>query len=94
MLLEALCGATYQEIVDDYMITYDNYYGIKKGDYRYSIIIDSLLDPMIQSVVNDNSVDFKTVDLSSYAKNWLIAGEMSEHNVNKLIDYLTGPIVV
>ena len=94
MLLEALCGATYQEIVDDYMITYDNYYGIKKGDYRYSIIVDSLLDPMIQSVVNDSSVDFKTVDLSPYAKNWLIAGEMSEHNVNKLIDYLTGPIVV
>ena len=94
MLLEALCGATYQEIVDDYMITYDNYYGIKKGDYRYSIIVDSLLDPMIQSVVNDSTVDFKTVDLSPYAKNWLIAGEMSEHNVNKLIDYLTGPIVV
>ena len=28
VLLEALCGASYQEIVDDYMITYDNYYKI------------------------------------------------------------------
>ena len=25
-LLEGLCGATYDEIVDDYLITYDNYY--------------------------------------------------------------------
>jgi len=28
LLLEALCGASYEEIVDDYMITYDNYYQI------------------------------------------------------------------
>ena len=28
LLLEALCGATYEEIVADYMITYDNYYQI------------------------------------------------------------------
>ena len=94
MLLEALCGATYQEIVDDYMITYDNYYGIKKGDSRYQIIVDSLLDPMIKSVVNDNSVDYKTVDLTDYAKNWLISGYMSEHDINTLIDILTEPIVV
>ena len=26
-LLEALCGASYDEMRDDYMITYDNYYG-------------------------------------------------------------------
>ena len=25
-LLEGLCGATYEEIVDDYLVTYDNYY--------------------------------------------------------------------
>ena len=27
-LLEGLCGATYEEIVTDYLITYDNYYGV------------------------------------------------------------------
>ena len=29
-LLEALCGASYEEIVADYMVTYENYYGITK----------------------------------------------------------------
>ncbi|WP_315572647.1 hypothetical protein [Lancefieldella rimae] len=28
--LEALCGASYDEMLDDYMISYDNYYGINK----------------------------------------------------------------
>ena len=34
LLLEALCGASYEEIVDDYMITYDNYYQITKEEKR------------------------------------------------------------
>lgn len=92
MLLEALCGATYQEIVDDYMITYDNYYGIKKGDSKYQIIVDSLLVPMIKSIVNDNTVDIKTADLSEYAKNWLISGGMLPSEVQKIIDRLTSSI--
>ena len=76
------------------MITYDNYYGIKKGDAKYQIIVDKLLDPMIKSVVNDDTVDYKSVNLSQYAKNWLVAGEMSEHNINTLIDRLTEAIIV
>lgn len=28
--LEALCGTSYDEMLDDYMISYDNYYGINK----------------------------------------------------------------
>jgi len=32
LLLEALCGASYEKIVGDYMITYDNYYQITKEE--------------------------------------------------------------
>ena len=40
MIFEALAGATYEEIVNDYMITYDNYYDINKESNlsKYSII--------------------------------------------------------
>ena len=53
MLLEALAGATYEEIVDDYMITYYNYYGITgQGDKaKYDIIVSDVLDPMIRSML-------------------------------------------
>lgn len=31
MVIEALCGADYDELIEDYFITYHNYYGIEKG---------------------------------------------------------------
>lgn len=40
-LLEFLMGATYSEAEDDYMITYYNYYGVKKGDEKYDVIASS-----------------------------------------------------
>ena len=35
-LLEGLCGATYEEIVADYLITYYNYYAKAFSDYLLS----------------------------------------------------------
>ena len=37
-LLEALMGATPDEIVDDYMMSYVNYYGFAKGEERYTVV--------------------------------------------------------
>ncbi len=37
-LLECLMGASAQEIVDDYMTTYYNYYGVEKGTGKYDAI--------------------------------------------------------
>ena len=53
MLSEALCGASYKEIVDDYMTTYQNYYHLdKKTDSdKINIIIRDVLDPMITNTI-------------------------------------------
>ena len=88
MLLEALVGAGYDEIVKDYMITYYNYYRIGEDSDKYSVIIDSLLNPMIKSMVKDNSVDYKTCDLSLYAEAFLTEAGMSELQINTLKDKL------
>lgn len=37
-LLECLLGYTLEEIEDDYMISYFNYYGVKKGEKKYDKI--------------------------------------------------------
>ena len=83
MLVEALAGASYQEIVDDYMITYDNYYGISESSdpEKYDILVQNLLDPMIESIVGDDSVDITTADLSSYAEDYLRACGMQEEQM-------------
>ena len=111
LLLEALCGASYGEIVDDYMITYDNYYQIKKegglltapsplfmdyyhlgsdssGSARYRVIVENVLDPMVQSLAQGDP-DFRTAELSEYAKAFLREGGMSAENVRTLIEKLS-----
>ena len=87
MLIEALAGASYQEIADDYMITYDNYYKInkEKEKKKYEVILETNLDAMIKAVVGDDKVDIKKADLQAYAKNYLIKAGMPSGNVDQFI---------
>ena len=90
LLIEALCGAGYDEIVDDYMITYDNYYQItkEKDKERYDVIVESVLDPMIAAVAGEG-VDIKTADLSACAVDFLKDAGMSEAQIDALKAKLT-----
>jgi hypothetical protein len=90
LLIEALCGAGYDEIVHDYMITYDNYYQItkEKDKERYDVIVESVLDPMIAAVAGEG-VDIKTADLSACAVNFLKDAGMSEAQIGSLKAKLT-----
>ena len=90
MLVEALCGAGYQEIADDYMLTYDNYYEIRKDNQadKYQTILESNLDAMLKFVVNDDSVDFKTADLAPYARIYLLNAGMSEEQIDSFLSRL------
>ena len=86
MLLEALCGASYQEIVDDYMITYDNYYGITKtaDPDRYGVIVENLLVAMLHAVIGDDSVNLETADYGSYAQHYLLEAGMPQAQIDAL----------
>ena len=90
MLVEALCGAGYQEIADDYMLTYDNYYEIRKDNQadKYQTILESNLDAMLKFIINDDSVDFKTADLAPYARAYLLDAGMSEEQIDSFISRL------
>ena len=74
MLIEALAGASYEEIKEDYMLTYDNYYKINenKEKEKYDTILHRNLDKMIEMIVNDEKVDFRSCDLSGYAEDYLL----------------------
>ena len=60
LLLEALCGASYEEIVDDYMITYDNYYQISKDEKRLNAS-HSFLQSYYQLKESQNSVRYTVI---------------------------------
>ena len=42
-LLECLMGATLDEVIDDYMLTYYNYYGVEKGTEKYDAVLKNNL---------------------------------------------------
>ena len=92
MLLEALCGASYEEIVDDYMITYRNYYGISAAEEpeRYEVIVESVLNPMIRSLAGDDGADVRTMDLAGCAAQYLTDGGMAPALIGQLRDRLAG----
>ena len=87
MLMEALAGAEYQEIVDDYMITYDNYYKITETSDKpkYDTILEKNLIAMLYTVTGDKSIDLKTADLSMYARNYLKNAGMSDVQIDALL---------
>ena len=90
ILLEMLCGATYKEIEKDYMITYDNYYGINEESdpERYKTIKEKNIDPMIKEIIGDESVDITTADLSAYAKKYMLRIGMSEQDADTIVSRL------
>ncbi|MBQ7995977.1 MAG: tyrosine-protein phosphatase [Bacilli bacterium] len=86
MVLEALAGSSYQEMIDDYMITYDNYYGInlESDPSKYNIIKTKNIDLMLSTVIGDPSVDIKTADYERYTTDYLLEKGMSRDNIDSL----------
>ena len=87
MLLEALAGASYRELVNDYMITYDNYYKIteQSDKAKYDTILNRNLVAMIRYIVNDDSVDITTADLSAYARSFLLSIGMTDAEIDAVL---------
>ena len=87
-LLSALMGLTYQEIVEDYMTTYENYYYIEKGSEQYEAVKKSNIDSMLSFIASVESDKLSQVDLSLKAEEFLLAIGMEEETVRKLKENL------
>lgn len=84
ILISMLAGASYEEILNDYMISFANYYGItsESDNKKYNTIITQLFTPMIKEIIQDENVDAKNADLVSYAEKFLLASGMNEAELN------------
>ena len=93
MILEALAGASYDEIVSDFMKYYENYYKITKliNNENYNIIKTNCMDNMLRFIVNDvNEIyELKDVKWDIAAKNFLLKNGMGINDINILVDKLT-----
>jgi protein tyrosine/serine phosphatase len=86
ILLEAFAGASYEEIVADYMLTYDNYYKITEASdpAKYSTIKEKNVDAMLKSILGDPAADLAAADLAAGAESYLLNAGMAEADVAAL----------
>ena len=86
LLLEMLAEAEYQEMLDDYMLSYDSFYRVMKisDPTKYNMIRDEYFNVLIRHIVEDETVDPKTADLVPYAEQYLREGGMSQADLDSL----------
>ena len=86
LLLEMLAGAEYQEMLDDYMLSYDSFYRVSRisDPAKYNMIRDEYFNVLIRHIVKDETVDPQTADLVFYAEQYLREGGMSEADLDLL----------
>ena len=81
--LEALMGASEEEIIADYMVSYYNYYGItRKDSERYDIIVRDNIAEML------TTIEYNTGDINKGARVYLEGNGMTDAEVDTLINAL------
>ena len=81
-LLSCLMGAGYDEVVADYMITYDNYYGVKPGTDKYYAIAESNI---IKSLKQAFGVEeLQAANLAAEAEEYLTSIGLTSGEIAKL----------
>lgn len=92
VVLEALLGASYDELLQDYMKTYENYYGItkEKTKEKYDAVVSVYFNTFMEFL--HNSSDVEVLKKASYvddAKSYLESGGMTEKEIEDLIKLLS-----
>lgn len=92
MLLASLMGAEFEEIVDDYMISFYNYYGIDKETEkeRYEAVLNNNLYAILYHITGVNTYEeLVKVDLESAVTKYLIDAGMAEDDILMLKNKLS-----
>lgn len=82
-LLECLMGATYDEVVADYMVTYYNYYGVEPGTDKYNAIANSNIIKTLQNAFGVE--DLSKADLQKGAKGYMKAIGLTDAEITDLM---------
>lgn len=80
-LIEAFMGASFKEIMEDFMRTYYNYYGVEKGNIRYAGMSMNLIKELEDAFQNDNLME---ADLSELAHQYMLRIGLSEDEITDL----------
>lgn len=93
-MLEALCGATYDEMLHDYLVTYSNYYHLsldKKEDMDVcQQFVELRFKPYVMSCCKiTNEADLTSVDLKKGYTQYLLSYGMTQPQIDAIVTSLT-----
>ena len=92
MLFEALMGASYDEMCQDYMTTYYNYYGITKDSTpeKYEAVVSLYFDSFMSYLYGSEDKEvLKSADYSEATRNYLTEAGLTSEEIDKLVTYLS-----
>ena len=93
LLLGALCGATYDELLQDYMLSYENYYGVTQDSDPeiYEVLVDMRFNEMIRYFAGTVGDEIPTAyQLQQGAWNYLLETGLTESEISQLQGTLCG----
>lgn len=87
IIIKAIMGHTLDEIEQDYMLTYGEYYNITKqnNQEKYKAIKELYFDSMIEYLCNNKLINtLSNNDIYTNVENYLLTNGMSEKEINLL----------
>ena len=78
-VLECLMCASYDEIIEDYMVTYYNWYGVTKEDRAYQIIAEMNIINTLKTIYETD--DLKSINMKEKAEEYLLGIGLSEKEI-------------
>ncbi len=87
-LLEALAGASYDEMCADYMTTYENYYGITKDGTpeRYKAVVSTYFDDFAMYLLGtDDDSSLQSADYMQGARSYLLNCGLTDAEIDQLV---------
>ena len=78
-VLECLMGATAQEVVADYLVSFYNYFGIEPGTGEYELVADNEIRPSLARAFDVK--DIESANLSAAAERYLLGIGVSSGDI-------------
>ena len=88
-ILECLMGANVDEIMQDYMLTYYNFYGVTPDSQQYKNISTSNIEAYLAKAFGISSIRAEDVDLQARAEAFLMDIGMNKEEVTALKENLS-----
>ena len=83
-MIECLMGANIDEITEDYMISFYNYFGVVKGSKEYNFVVNNEVLGFLASAFGVKIKDLRSINLADGAERYFIKIGVSAEDIERL----------